>query len=68
MAGEIGTKGGLLTDADARVLNAAGQPIEGLYCTGNNAVSVMGPAYPALVHARSGDDLRLPRGGPWRAG
>jgi 3-oxosteroid 1-dehydrogenase len=44
--GEIGTKGGLLTDADARVLNAAGQPIEGLYCTGNNAASVMGPAYP----------------------
>jgi 3-oxosteroid 1-dehydrogenase len=44
--GEIGTKGGLLTDRDARVLDAAGQPIAGLYCVGNNAASVMGPAYP----------------------
>jgi 3-oxosteroid 1-dehydrogenase len=25
---------------------AAGQPIAGLYCVGNNAASVMGPAYP----------------------
>ena len=44
--GDIGTKGGLLTDRDARVLDAAGQPIEGLYCIGNNSASVMGPAYP----------------------
>jgi 3-oxosteroid 1-dehydrogenase len=44
--GDIGTKGGLLTDHDARVLDAAGQPIEGLYCIGNNAASVMGPSYP----------------------
>lgn len=44
--GDIGTKGGLLTDRDARVLNGQGQPIEGLYCTGNNAASVMGPSYP----------------------
>lgn len=44
--GDIGTKGGLLTDRDARVLNEAGQPIEGLYCVGNNSASVMGPAYP----------------------
>ena len=44
--GDIGTKGGLLTDCDARVLDEAGRPIEGLYCTGNNAASVMGPAYP----------------------
>ena len=44
--GDIGTKGGLLTDRDARVLDAAGRPIEGLYCTGNNAASVMGPSYP----------------------
>lgn len=44
--GEIGTKGGLLTDRDARVLNDAGQPIEGLYCIGNNSASVMGPSYP----------------------
>lgn len=44
--GEIGTKGGLLTDRDARVLGAGGEPIEGLYCIGNNSASVMGPAYP----------------------
>jgi 3-oxosteroid 1-dehydrogenase len=44
--GDIGTKGGLLTDRDARVLNADGQAIEGLYCVGNNSASVMGPAYP----------------------
>ena len=44
--GDIGTKGGLLTDRDARVLNEAGEAIEGLYCIGNNSASVMGPAYP----------------------
>ncbi len=44
--GDIGTKGGLLTDRDARVLDDAGQPIAGLYGIGNNAASVMGPAYP----------------------
>ncbi|WP_327081751.1 FAD-binding protein [Polaromonas sp. CG_9.5] len=44
--GDIGTKGGLLTDRDARVLDGAGKVIEGLYCIGNNSASVMGPAYP----------------------
>ena len=44
--GDIGTKGGLLTDLDARVLDARGQPIAGLYCTGNSSASVMGPSYP----------------------
>lgn len=44
--GEIGTKGGLLTDRDGCVLGETGQPIPGLYCTGNNSASVMGPAYP----------------------
>jgi len=44
--GELGTKGGLLTDPDARVLDALGRPIEGLYSVGNNAASVMGPSYP----------------------
>ncbi|HSW15710.1 MAG TPA: FAD-dependent oxidoreductase [Ramlibacter sp.] len=44
--GDIGTKGGLLTDRDARVLDESGQPIEGLYCVGNNSASVMGPTYP----------------------
>lgn len=44
--GDIGTKGGLLTDRDARVLDAAGRPVEGLYAIGNTAASVMGPSYP----------------------
>lgn len=44
--GDIGTKGGLLTDLDGRVLDAGGRAIEGLYCTGNNSASVMGPSYP----------------------
>ena len=44
--GELGTKGGLLTDADACVLDSDGAPIAGLYCVGNNAASVMGPSYP----------------------
>ena len=44
--GDIGTKGGLLTDRDARVLSQDGQAIAGLYCVGNNSASVMGPSYP----------------------
>lgn len=43
--GDIGTKGGLVTDIHARVLGADGAPIEGLYCTGNSSAAVMGPAY-----------------------
>lgn len=45
-AGEIGTKGGLLTDAQARVLDDQGQVIAGLYATGNTSASVTGPSYP----------------------
>lgn len=45
-AGDIGTNGGIVTDDQARVLNAAGQVIEGLYATGNNAASSMGASYP----------------------
>lgn len=44
--GDLGTKGGLLTDADARVLRADGSVIEGLYAAGNNSASVMGRTYP----------------------
>lgn len=44
--GDIGTKGGLATDAVGRVIDADGQPIAGLYAIGNNAASVMGSAYP----------------------
>ena len=44
--GDIGTNGGLLTDEFARVLRADGQPIAGLYATGNCTASVMGRTYP----------------------
>ena len=43
--GDIGTKGGLVTDIHARVLGADGQAIAGLYATGNTSAAVMGPAY-----------------------
>lgn len=44
--GDLGTKGGLLTDADARVIGADGEPIAGLYAAGNTTASVMGHTYP----------------------
>jgi len=44
--GDIGTKGGLLTNANAQVLNTDGQVIEGLYAIGNNSASVTGRYYP----------------------
>ena len=43
--GEIGTKGGLLTDEAARVLRADGTRIEGLYAVGNCSAAVMGRTY-----------------------
>lgn len=43
--GEIGTKGGLVTDESARVLRADGSVIEGLYATGNCSAAVMGRTY-----------------------
>ena len=45
--GDIGGATGLVTDGDARVLNAQGQPIEGLYACGNDMHSIMGGVYPA---------------------
>jgi 3-oxosteroid 1-dehydrogenase len=44
--GDLGTKGGLVTDAQARVLDAGGQPIPGLFAAGNCSASVMGATYP----------------------
>lgn len=46
VAGDLGTKGGLVTDEFARVLDDSGKIIEGLYCVGNNSASVMGTTYP----------------------
>jgi 3-oxosteroid 1-dehydrogenase len=45
-AGDIGTKGGLLTDEHARVLRADGSAIAGLYAIGNTSASMMGASYP----------------------
>lgn len=45
VAGDLGTKGGLVTDDRARVLGASGTPITGLYATGNASASVMGNDY-----------------------
>jgi 3-oxosteroid 1-dehydrogenase len=44
--GDIGTNGGLATNAKAQVVDAQGQPIVGLYAVGNNAASSMGESYP----------------------
>ncbi len=44
--GDLGTKGGLLTDEHARVVRTDGTPIPGLYAAGNTTASVMGRTYP----------------------
>ena len=43
--GDIGTCGGLLTNADAQVVGQDDRPIEGLYATGNGTATVMGRHY-----------------------
>lgn len=45
-AGDIGTKGGLLTNKYAQVVKPDGQVIPGLYAIGNTSASVMGTTYP----------------------
>ncbi len=55
--GDLGTKGGLVTDERARVLRPDGSVVEGLYAAGNVSAAVMGRTYagpgatigPALV-------------------
>ena len=57
--GDLGTKGGLVTDERARVLRPDGSAIAGLYAAGNVSSAVMGHTYagpgatigPALVFA-----------------
>lgn len=44
--GDLGTKGGLVTDGQGRVLRDDGSAIEGLYSSGNTSASVMGRRYP----------------------
>ncbi|MGP3964210.1 3-oxosteroid 1-dehydrogenase [Nonomuraea sp. 3N208] len=43
--GDLGTKGGMVTDARARVLRADGSVIAGLYAAGNASAAVMGHSY-----------------------
>lgn len=43
--GDVSTYGGVVTDSHARVVDASGEPIVGLYATGTSAASVMGNVY-----------------------
>ncbi|WP_433220550.1 3-oxosteroid 1-dehydrogenase [Microtetraspora malaysiensis] len=43
--GDLGTKGGMVTDATARVLSPSGAVIPGLYAAGNSSAAVMGHSY-----------------------
>ncbi len=43
---DLGTKGGLLTDAAGRVLRADGTAIAGLYASSNTTASMFGSVYP----------------------
>ncbi len=43
--GDLGTKGGLVYNADAQVLRADGSVIPGLYAAGNTSAAVMGNDY-----------------------
>jgi len=45
-AGDIGTKGGLLTNEKGCVVREDGSEIQGLYAIGNCSASVMGTSYP----------------------
>jgi 3-oxosteroid 1-dehydrogenase len=45
-AGDLGTKGGYVTDANAQVLDRDGKPMAALYASGNVTASVMGSEYP----------------------
>lgn len=44
--GDLGTNGGVKTDAEGRVLDSSGRPIEGLYAAGNGSGSPFGRSYP----------------------
>jgi 3-oxosteroid 1-dehydrogenase len=44
--GDLGTKGGLKADAQARVVDCDGKPIPGLYAAGNASGSPFGNCYP----------------------
>ncbi len=72
--GSLGTFAGLEVDVHARVLDAQGAPIDGLYAAGNDMGSVMGGHYPSggitlgpalvfghvLAHHAAGRPLAMP--------
>ena len=43
--GDVGTCGGLVTNAHAQVIGPDDRPIAGLYATGNGTATVMGRHY-----------------------
>jgi hypothetical protein len=43
---DLGTKGGLVTDSHARVVDTSGNPIDGLYAAANTMAAVTGTVYP----------------------
>jgi 3-oxosteroid 1-dehydrogenase len=43
--GDLGTKGGIVTDEDGRALRPDGSVIDGLYAAGNTSAPVMGHTY-----------------------
>ena len=43
---DLASSAGLRTDATGRVLQAGGEPLRGLYATGNDAASIFGGTYP----------------------
>jgi succinate dehydrogenase/fumarate reductase flavoprotein subunit len=47
LPGSFGTFAGLATDPEARVLDATGAPIPGLYAVGSDQANVMGGHYPS---------------------
>ena len=46
LAGTLGTSGGLVTDAAARVLDPGGRPVAGLLAAGNVATTLFAGSYP----------------------
>jgi len=44
--GDLGTKGGLVTDVSSRVLDESDRPVPGLFAAGNCTASIMGRTYP----------------------
>jgi succinate dehydrogenase/fumarate reductase flavoprotein subunit len=74
--GDLGTKGGLVTDERARVLRADGEAIPGLYAAGNVSAALMGRTYagagstisPAMTfgYVAARDAAALPRHAPRR--